>query len=82
MTKKLQRQFADSLYDLVMKSPENGEPMGIWKAGYGEDGNIEIGIGDQHGTEFWILKFETREASEIEVKRLSFDGENDEPSHP
>ena len=71
ITDKEKRGFADSLYELLMISPETGRRLGFWQGGNTADGKkIAIGIGDREGTEFWILEVGIKEASKSEVDAI------------
>lgn len=70
VSNKQKRGFADSLYHLLMTSPETGRRMGFYAVGNAPNGNLRIGMGTPDEKEFWILDITLTEASEFEVKAI------------
>jgi hypothetical protein len=78
VTNKQKRGFADSLYHLLMTSPETGRRLGFWNVGNAPNGSLRIGIGTPDGNEFWMLDVTITESTEFEVKALKSHGLSDE----
>ncbi len=76
VTDKQKRGFADSLYHLLMTSPETGRRLGFYQVGNAPNGNLRIGIGTPDGQEFWILDVAFSESTEIEVKSIKSEVEH------
>jgi hypothetical protein len=70
VTNKQKRGFADSLYHLLMTSPETGRRLGFYQVGNASDGTLRIGMGTPDGNEFWIADVKVSESTEFEVKSL------------
>jgi hypothetical protein len=78
VTNKQKRGFADSLYHLLMTSPESGRRMGFYNVGNAPNGNLRIGVGTPDGNEFWLLDVTLTESTEFEVKALKANRHNSE----
>lgn len=81
VTNKQKRGFADSLYHLLMTSPETGRRLGFYQVGNAPDGTLRIGMGTPDGNEFWIMDVKLSESTEFEVKSIKSERVADENAH-